>query len=90
MPSWYKSALFNELYFLADGGTIWLEVPEDALPEELVGNMCQLRPILQEYGRFGYLEGTGCQWAMVWQAVSVRPVSALPPSRMTGVVNPRY
>ena len=22
-PSWYKSALFNELYFLVDGGTFW-------------------------------------------------------------------
>lgn len=57
LPAWYKSALFNELYFLADGGTIWLEVPEDSLLEELGGNMCQLRPTLQEYGRFGYLEG---------------------------------
>uniref|UniRef100_A0A9L0RIH8 Non-lysosomal glucosylceramidase n=1 Tax=Equus caballus TaxID=9796 RepID=A0A9L0RIH8_HORSE len=57
LPAWYKSALFNELYFLADGGTVWLEVPEDSLPEELAGSMCQLRPILQEYGRFGYLEG---------------------------------
>ncbi|XP_045879389.1 non-lysosomal glucosylceramidase isoform X2 [Meles meles] len=57
LPAWYKSALFNELYFLADGGTVWLEVPEDSLPDELVGSMCQLRPILREYGRFGYLEG---------------------------------
>lgn len=30
LPAWYKSALFNELYFLADGGTVWLEVPEDS------------------------------------------------------------
>ncbi|XP_008576009.1 PREDICTED: non-lysosomal glucosylceramidase isoform X2 [Galeopterus variegatus] len=57
LPAWYKSALFNELYFLADGGTVWLEVPEDSLPEELGGSMCQLRPILRDYGRFGYLEG---------------------------------
>lgn len=57
LPAWYKSALFNELYFLADGGTVWLEVPEDSLPEELGGSMCQLRPLLTEYGRFGYLEG---------------------------------
>ncbi|XP_008840591.1 non-lysosomal glucosylceramidase isoform X2 [Nannospalax galili] len=56
LPAWYKSALFNELYFLADGGTVWLEVPEDSLPEELGGSMNQLRPILQDYGRFGYLE----------------------------------
>ncbi|XP_055282970.1 non-lysosomal glucosylceramidase isoform X2 [Moschus berezovskii] len=56
LPAWYKSALFNELYFLADGGTVWLEVSEDSLPEELVGGMGQLRPLLQEYGRFAYLE----------------------------------
>lgn len=56
LPAWYKSALFNELYFLADGGTVWLEVPEDSLPAP-GGSMCQLRPTLLEYGRFGYLEG---------------------------------
>ncbi|KAM9641227.1 non-lysosomal glucosylceramidase [Trichechus inunguis] len=57
LPAWYKSALFNELYFLADGGTVWLEVPEDSLMEELEEGMRQLRPVLREYGRFGYLEG---------------------------------
>ncbi|NDJ37000.1 MAG: hypothetical protein GYB64_20295 [Chloroflexi bacterium] len=25
LPDWYKSALFNELYFLVDGGTIWTD-----------------------------------------------------------------
>ncbi|KFV47077.1 Non-lysosomal glucosylceramidase, partial [Tyto alba] len=29
LPSWYKSALFNELYFMTDGGTIWVELPPD-------------------------------------------------------------
>ncbi|EUB58430.1 Non-lysosomal glucosylceramidase [Echinococcus granulosus] len=29
-PTWYKSALFNELYYIADGGTVWL----DPLPAE--------------------------------------------------------
>lgn len=23
LPDWYKSALFNELYYISDGGTIW-------------------------------------------------------------------
>ena len=86
MPAWYKSALFNELYFLADGGTVWLEVPEDSLPEELVGSMGQLRPLLQEYGRFAYLEGTGCQGA--W-CVPMRLVSALPHGRRMGFAYPR-
>ncbi|CAF4727784.1 unnamed protein product [Rotaria sp. Silwood1] len=47
LPEWYKSALFNESYFIADGGTIWLDVSEDTtLPDHV-----------REWGRFGYLEG---------------------------------
>uniref|UniRef100_F6X975 Non-lysosomal glucosylceramidase n=1 Tax=Ornithorhynchus anatinus TaxID=9258 RepID=F6X975_ORNAN len=60
LPHWYKSALFNELYFLADGGTVWLEVPPETPEEELGGggeNLSQMRPTLLEYGRFAYLEG---------------------------------
>ena len=29
LPSWYKSALFNETYFVSDGGTVWLDLDED-------------------------------------------------------------
>jgi len=49
LPDWFKSAIFNELYFLADGGSVWLEVMEgeDLPPED---------PRI-EYGRWGYLEG---------------------------------
>ncbi len=25
LPPWYKSALFNELYYLVDGGSVWLD-----------------------------------------------------------------
>ncbi|XP_031554727.1 non-lysosomal glucosylceramidase-like [Actinia tenebrosa] len=50
LPSWYKSALFNELYFVADGGTLWLDVKQEsstkAIPE-----------IIKKFGRFAYLEG---------------------------------
>lgn len=24
LPDWYKSAIFNELYFISDGGSLWL------------------------------------------------------------------
>lgn len=24
LPEWYKSAIFNELYYIADGGSLWL------------------------------------------------------------------
>ncbi|XP_037980164.1 non-lysosomal glucosylceramidase-like [Motacilla alba alba] len=61
LPSWYKSALFNELYFLTDGGTIWMEVPPDCCAEDLQGpagaGLSHLLPVLREYGRFAYLEG---------------------------------
>ncbi len=47
LPDWYKSALFNETYFVADGGSVWLDVSEDTtLPEHV-----------RKWGRFGYLEG---------------------------------
>lgn len=23
LPEWYKSAIFNELYYIADGGSVW-------------------------------------------------------------------
>ncbi|XP_026576561.1 non-lysosomal glucosylceramidase [Pseudonaja textilis] len=58
LPPWYKSALFNELYFLADGGTLWLELrPEDREALRDAQGLSQLLPVLQEYGRFAYLEG---------------------------------
>jgi non-lysosomal glucosylceramidase len=46
LPDWYKSALFNELYYVADGGTIWTDGEEGkpSLPEDDVGH-------------FAYLEG---------------------------------
>jgi non-lysosomal glucosylceramidase len=44
-PAWYKAALFNELYFLVDGGTFW-EAGEVGGPE----------PDPADVGRFGLLE----------------------------------
>ncbi|XP_044300731.1 non-lysosomal glucosylceramidase [Varanus komodoensis] len=58
LPPWYKSALFNELYFLADGGTLWVELlPDDAAALGAGQGLSQLLPVLREYGRFAYLEG---------------------------------
>lgn len=61
LPSWYKSALFNELYFVTDGGTVWTELAEDAdvsggLRSESGGLPAQ-PDVIKEYGRFAYLEG---------------------------------
>ncbi|GAB0086442.1 Non-lysosomal glucosylceramidase [Sergentomyia squamirostris] len=48
LPDWYKSAIFNELYFISDGGTCWFTVDEDDLAYD--------DPRLA-YGRYAYLEG---------------------------------
>lgn len=51
LPDWYKSAIFNELYFIADGGSVWLtadKIFEKDLDED---------DPRRAYGRFGYLEG---------------------------------
>ena len=48
LPTFYKCVLFNELYFISDGGTIWVDIDK----EEKSGN-----DLIKEYGRFAYLEG---------------------------------
>ncbi|XP_049549134.1 non-lysosomal glucosylceramidase isoform X1 [Anopheles darlingi] len=48
LPDWYKSAIFNELYFIADGGSVWLTMEDSDLPYD--------DPRLA-YGRYSYLEG---------------------------------
>ena len=53
LPSWYKSALFNELYFVADGGTVWLDVADNSDDQKT-----SIPDFVKEYGRFAYLEGT--------------------------------
>lgn len=53
LPSWYKSALFNELYFVADGGTVWLDVADNCDDQKT-----SIPDFVKEYGRFAYLEGT--------------------------------
>ncbi|XP_041367827.1 non-lysosomal glucosylceramidase-like [Gigantopelta aegis] len=50
LPAWYKSALFNELYFVSDGGTIWVDPIADSSAESSVD------PV-PEYSKFAYLEG---------------------------------
>ncbi|XP_072353279.1 non-lysosomal glucosylceramidase isoform X2 [Scyliorhinus torazame] len=60
LPDWYKSALFNELYFISDGGTIWLQVTDDVNITNgltIQDGILPLPKVLKEYGRFAYLEG---------------------------------
>jgi len=44
LPVWYKTALFNELYYLAHGGTFW-------------GYPAGEKGSVEDVGHFGYLEG---------------------------------
>jgi non-lysosomal glucosylceramidase len=45
LPDWYKAALFNELYYLVEGGTLWTDGKEGEDP-----------PTEDEIGHFAYLE----------------------------------
>jgi non-lysosomal glucosylceramidase len=44
LPDWYKSALFNELYFIVEGGTLWAYPAHE-------------KPDPEKMGHFSYLEG---------------------------------
>ncbi len=50
LPDWYKTLLFNEIYYLVDGGTIWTAGRVDDVPPPYP-------PLPEpEIGHFGYLE----------------------------------
>lgn len=53
LPKWYKSMLFNETYYISDGGTIWT----NGQPEENENKDSIILPEDKEYGHFSYLEG---------------------------------
>ncbi|CAL1530739.1 unnamed protein product [Lymnaea stagnalis] len=50
LPAWYKSALFNELYFISDGGSVWIDITKGCSTESHHNTVLK-------YGRFAYLEG---------------------------------
>lgn len=52
LPDWYKGALFNETYYVSDGGSLWF-LPDD---EDVMTYKENDDPRLT-YGRFAYLEG---------------------------------
>ena len=66
LPAFYKHMLFNELYFLTDGGTVWTESPDAPLTLDAAvqANAAQANATYQAcdgdqrvVGRFLYLEG---------------------------------
>ena len=48
MPLWYRRVIFNELYFVSDGGTVWFDMKDEP--------NCK-HNVVKEFGRFAYLEG---------------------------------
>ena len=48
MPNFYKCCLFNELYFISDGGTVWIDIDPNG--------KC-FNNLIKQYGRFAYMEG---------------------------------
>lgn len=57
-PDWYKTALFNELYFIVDGGTVWTDGPPEATerPTDGLGLAPDTRSDPDYIGRFGLIE----------------------------------
>jgi non-lysosomal glucosylceramidase len=62
LPDWYKMALFNELYYLVDGGTLWVHpAPGRARsgdrPEHMGSGDRSEQSERDDLGHFAYLEG---------------------------------
>ena len=57
LPSWYKSLLFNELYFVSDGGTVWLDLYHGQSNGQGSHSENNDHPLVKKYGKFAYLEG---------------------------------
>lgn len=59
LPDWYKSALFNELYYIADGGTVWVNCDIESIGTFQPASPAVINPHkhLKEFGKFAYLEG---------------------------------
>jgi non-lysosomal glucosylceramidase len=53
LPDWYKMALFNELYYLVDGGTLWVYPADQPAPQSSGPDSA---PDEEDLGRFAYLE----------------------------------
>lgn len=52
LPDWYKMALFNELYYLVDGGTLWVYPAEESSSH----SASTASAAEDDLGRFAYLE----------------------------------
>lgn len=55
LPQWYRSALFNESYYLVDGSAVWFDYDSSWKEQET-----EIDPLTEEqlrnFGRFGYME----------------------------------
>ncbi|BAC90401.1 gll2460 [Gloeobacter violaceus PCC 7421] len=58
LPDWYKQALFNELYYLTSGGTLWENGP---VPEKIT-SLADIAKAPPGQGRFAVLESIDYRW----------------------------
>lgn len=57
LPDWYKMALFNELYYLVDGGTWWVHESACQVQEPAADHGSAASKEDDDLGHFAYLEG---------------------------------
>jgi len=55
LPDFYKAALFNELYYVVDGGTIWTTKSKTTLEDKIEANIA-VPSVDDDIGHFAYLE----------------------------------
>ncbi|KRY88424.1 AP-1 complex subunit gamma-1 [Trichinella pseudospiralis] len=55
LPKWYKSAIFNELYYLTDGGSVWVKYDQRWRDDEPHLSDYSV-DVFKAFGRFAYLE----------------------------------
>jgi non-lysosomal glucosylceramidase len=58
LPAWYKQALFNELYFLTSGGTLW----ENGFVPAKISSLADIQKAPPGKGYFTILESTDYRW----------------------------
>lgn len=58
LPQWYKQALFNELYYLTSGGTLWENGPVPAR----IDSLADIKQAPPGKGYFAVLESSDYRW----------------------------
>jgi non-lysosomal glucosylceramidase len=79
LPDWYKGMLFNETYYLVDGGTIWtagkeggISTANDPLPEPEIGHFAYLESYeYRMYNTYDVHFYASFALAMLWPEIEI-------------------